>query len=197
MLFDGSIRPIRVRRHILILSGNLAGLITAYRLVPYGFRITVLEPAQHSSPSASQEIFSWSGLPGDWDSSLSEEPSPLILHNFYDSTWSLLQELALDQSEPPFQNIALEFTTTAEQTVSVADPLRLSSVHPIMRLALFKGLAWSDRWHLINFLEKIWEEQPRFAFRHAHRRNLASFSQAISPCVEKNLESAVSFFFRM
>jgi hypothetical protein len=148
-----------VTRHILILSGNLPGLITAYRLIPYGFRMTILEPHSEFPPGASPQHFS--------ESTMSEEPSsshilnghgpPLILHGFYHLTWSLLQELAFAQPSPTFQRVELEFETSEGRTVTLPGAPWLSTLHPIIRLAFFRGLSWSDRWHLLNFLEKKWE----------------------------------------
>jgi hypothetical protein len=149
-----------VTRHILILSGNLPGLITAYRLIPYGYQVTILEPHSDFPTGASTHHPSESNL---YDRPfslhhLSGQSLPLILHGFYHSTWSFLQELALEHPLQPFQRVDLEFGTLGGKTVALPKAQWQSTLHPFIRLALFSGLSWSDRWHLINFLEKKWED---------------------------------------
>ena len=140
-------------RHILILSGNLPGLITAYRLIPYGFQVTILEHDHHFPSGASPQL--------PYESTISRQPffshlltgqaPPLILHGFYHSTWSLLEELALEQPPRFFQKVGLEFVTGSGKTVRLPRVPGPSTLHPIIRLAFFSGLSWSDRWHMIIF----------------------------------------------
>lgn len=148
-----------MKRHVLILSGNLPGLITAYRLIHYGFQMTILEHHSDFTPGTSHQHPSESTISGKPFSFhiLSGHGPPLILHGFYHSTWSFLQELALAQPPQTFQRVELEFGTSGGKTVTLPRAQWLSTLHPIIRLAFFRGLPWSDRWHLINFLEKSWE----------------------------------------
>jgi hypothetical protein len=149
-----------VTRHILILSGNLPGLITAYRLIPYGFRMTILEHHSVFPPADSHQPDSESTLSSGKPVSshiLPGESTSLILHGFYHSTWSFLEELALKTTPQTFQRVDLEFGTSGGKTVTFPRAQWLSTLHPIIRLAFFSGLTWADRWHLINFLEKSWE----------------------------------------
>lgn len=148
-------------RHILILSGNLPGLLTAYRLIPYGFRITILDPHSSLSPTTSSRHLSESTnleYPPP-SQSLSAQSSPLILHRFDQSTWALFQELAFEHASELIQPVDLEFGTSGGKTLTLFKAQGISTLHPIIRLAGFRGLTWSDRWHLINFLEKNWEAQ--------------------------------------
>jgi len=149
-----------VTRHILILSGNLPGLITAYRLIPYGFRVTILEPHNSHAPTTSSRHLSESTEPKDLppSQSLSAQTSPLIFPRFYQTTWALLQELAFEHPSQLIQPVNLEFGTSGGKPLTLANAHGISTLHPIIRLAGFHGLTWSDRWHLINFLEKNWEE---------------------------------------
>lgn len=148
-------------RHILILSGNLPGLLTAYRLIPYGFRITILEPHSTLSPATSSRHLSELTEPvhPQPSQSLSAQTSPLILHRFYQATWTLFQELAFEQASQLIQPVDLEFGASGGQPLRLFKAQGFSTLHPLIRLAGFRGLAWSDRWRLINFLEKKWEEQ--------------------------------------
>lgn len=147
-------------RHVLILSGNFPGLITAYRLIPYGFQITILEHHNDFSPETSPLLSESTVLGKPFSSPIPRgQAPPLILHGFYDSTWSFLQELGLEHPCQSFQRVDLEFGTSGSKTVTLPNAQWLANFHPIIRLAFFSGLTWSDRWHLINFLEQKWEGQ--------------------------------------
>jgi hypothetical protein len=146
-----------VTRHILILGGNLPGLITAYRLIPYGFRITILGHQRDIPPVTSPHPSSEPAVSRNRFSRLCVPYLPLNLHAYYYSTWCLLQELEFEQPPRNFHGVDLEFTTSAGTTIPLSQARWLSTLHPIIRLALFSGLAWPDRWRLINFLEKKWE----------------------------------------
>ncbi|PJA77622.1 MAG: hypothetical protein CO149_08495, partial [Nitrospirae bacterium CG_4_9_14_3_um_filter_51_5] len=90
--------------------------------------------------------------------SLSAQTSPLMLHRFYRATWGLFQELAFEQASQLIQPVDLEFGTSGGKPLTLFNAQGISTLHPIIRLAGFRGLTWPDRWHLINFLEKKWEE---------------------------------------
>ena len=148
-------------RHILILGNNLTGLITAYRLLHYGFHISIIDPPSPAPPTAhegtaqdSTELTKpFSSFPSDTSQSL-----PLILHGFYHSTWALFQELSLEWPPQTFQSVGVEFVTEEKKTMMLPEPSRLAWLHPLARFTSFKGLSWSDRWNIINFLEKQWED---------------------------------------
>jgi hypothetical protein len=148
-----------VTQHILILSGNLPGLITAYRLIPYGFRITILDPHSDYPTDASSEHPPAATVSGKLlrFQTPNGHSAPLILHGFYHATWSFLQELALEDPSNPLERVDLEFVNSEFKTVTLPKARWLSTLHPIIRLAFFSGLTLSDRWHMINFLEKKWE----------------------------------------
>ena len=144
--------------HILILSGNLPGLITAYRLIPYGFQLTILGPPSDCPTDASSQHPPASTVSGKLLSSqaLKGQNTSLILPGFYHSTWSFLQELGLKLPQT-FERVDLEFVTSEARTVTLPKAQWFSTLHPIIRLAFFSGLTVSDRWRMINFLEKKWE----------------------------------------
>ncbi|WNM63942.1 FAD-dependent oxidoreductase [Candidatus Nitrospira neomarina] len=153
--------------HILILSGNLPGLLAAYRLIPYGFRITILEDDNPVSSAPSSPHFAKSIEPDHPPSlqRLTTQPFPLILPRYYHATWELFQELALEHAAQCIQPVNLEFGTSECQTLTLSNAKGIATLHPMIRLAGFRALPWSDRWHLINFLEKKWEE-PRSPDHH-------------------------------
>ena len=171
-------------RHILILNGNLPGLLTGYRLIPYGFRITILEHHGIFSPTTSSHHFSESIEPEHPPpfQSLTTPPSPLILPRFYHATWALLQELALEHGTELIQPVDLEFGTSEGQPLTLPKAQGFSTLHPLIRLAGFRGLTWSDRWHLMNFLEKKWEE-PRSSDHHPDMLTVESWLTAAQQSV--------------
>ena len=154
-------------RHILILSGNLPGLLTAYRLIPYGFRITILDHHSSFFPATPSLHFPESIKPERPASfqSLPTQFSPLILPRFYHATWALFQELAFEHADQLFQPVDLEFGTSEGQPLTLSNAQGIANLHPMIRLAGFRGLTWSDRWALINFIEKKCEE-PRSPDHH-------------------------------
>ena len=188
-------------RHILILSENLPGLITAYRLIHYGFQVTILEHHSDFPSDASRQHPSESTISGKpfFSHALSGHSPPLILHGFYHSTWSLLQELAFPQPRHRFQRVELEFGTSSGKTVTLPRAQWLSPLHPIIRLACFRGLSWSDRWHLINFLEKRWEGHlpPDHNSDTLTVESWLISARQSALALKENLESAVPVFFRM
>ena len=135
-------------RHALILGNNLTGLVTAYRLLQYGFRISVIDPQGHIQSTSPTSV------------SLAAEKTspPLILHGFFHATWALLQELAVPWPSQFSQSVGLEFGIEGRQPITLPKPSRLAWSHPLTRLIFFKNLSWPDRWNIINFLEKQWEE---------------------------------------
>jgi len=149
-----------VTRHILILGNNLTGLVTAYRLLHYGFHISLVDTPDHAQPTGhlgtvQNTVGTTSSPPASPVSG--SESIPLILHGFYHSTWTFLQELSFEWPPQTSQPVELEFAAEGEKPIALPKPLRLAWLPPLARLTFFKGLSWSDRWHVINFLEKKWE----------------------------------------
>ena len=150
-----------MRRHALILGNNLTGLVTAYRLIQYGFHISLIDtprdvqPTDHFTRSPeSIELTS----PIHASTSAKGHTIPLVLHGFYHATWSFLQELSFEWPPQTSQSVGLEFCVEGKKPIALPQPSRLAWLHPLTRLPFFKGLSLVDRWHVINFLEKQWEE---------------------------------------
>ena len=148
-------------RDILILGDNLIGLVTAYRLHHYGYHIGIvdtqcrLQPTGHlETPSESTEPLSLPPTAPPTES----RPIPLILQGFYHSTWALFQELSFEWPPQISQPVCLEIAAEGRKPIALPKPSRLKWLHPFTRFTSFKGLSWSDRWHVINFLEKQWED---------------------------------------
>lgn len=154
-------RAIHVTRHALILGNNLTGLVTAYRLLHYGFHISLIDIQRCAQP---KDHFTGTRESVEPTSHIhastvaKSEATPLVLHGFYHATWALLQELRFEWPTQTSQSVALEFGGDGGKPIAVPPPSWLSWVHPLTRLLFFKGLSWLDRWNVINFLEKQWEE---------------------------------------
>ena len=151
-------------RHALILGNNLTGLVTAYRLLQYGFHISIVDSQSHIQSTSRPSI------------PLGPEKAspPLILHGFYHASWALLQELSFVWPSQFPQSVCLEFETEGKPPIVLPIPSRLAWIHPLTRLTFFKGLSWSDRWNVINFLEKQWEEN-RLSQQHPDIQNVETW----------------------
>jgi hypothetical protein len=150
-----------VIRHALILGNNLTGLVTAHRLLHYGFRISIIDTPYYGlstdhlrAPQESIEQPATTQTPP-----LSNSQSiPLVLHGFYHATWAMLQELSFEWPAQISQSVGLEFGRDGRKPIALPQPSPLTWLHPLTRLPFFKGLSWIDRWNVINFLEKQWED---------------------------------------
>ena len=148
-------------RHVLILGNNLTGLATAYRLLHYGFHISIIDTQSLIRPTGPSRVSLETIGPTSRNNSASiqyNQSIPLILHGFCHTTWALLQELSFEWPSQISQSVCLEFGTEKGKPIALPKPSRLAWLNPLTRLTFFKGLSWSDRWNFINFLEKQWEE---------------------------------------
>ncbi len=145
-------------RHILILGNNLAGLVTAYRLLQYGFHISIADTPISAQPKVFSKAATESVEPTSFPLRSKSKKIPLIFHGFYHATWALSQELLFDWPPQTFQTVQLEFGAAEKTPIGLPKPSRLTWLHPLTRLTFFKGLSWSDRWNIINVLEKQWED---------------------------------------
>ena len=150
-----------MRRHALILGNNLTGLVTAHRLLHYGFRISIIDTPHYGLSTeplrAHQESIEQPAT--TLTSTLSNSQSiPLVLHGFYHATWALLQELSFEWPAQTSQSVSLEFGVEGKKPIALPQPSQFAWLHPLTRLPFFKGLSWKDRWNVINFLEKQWED---------------------------------------
>ncbi len=150
-----------MRRHALILGNNLTGLVTAHRLLHYGFRISIADIQQGIQPTghlrgSHESIKLTTPIPAS--TTAKGQTFPLVLHGFYHATWALLQELSFEWPTQTSQSVALEFGGDGKKPIALPQPSHLTWLHPLTRLPFFKGLSWVDRWNVINFLEKQWEE---------------------------------------
>lgn len=132
-------------RSVLILGGDLTGLLTAYRLLPYGLRVTILE--REPSPAAAHPT---------------DTPFPFCF-GFQTATWNLLQELDIHHVAPPFESAVIEMVGSNGKKIPLPQLKGLFRYHLVPDILAFPGLPWPDRLRLLNFLEKQWETQSDIA----------------------------------
>lgn len=122
---------------VVVLGTTLASLVAAYELARQGYHLTLIEH------------------PG-WADDLSTSEHILGCHR---EMQALLG--ALPGSEPPAREsaIPLEFSLPDGRIVSYRPTTLPRSLHWIAGLVRFRGLSWNDRWQLLSYLERIWEQE--------------------------------------
>lgn len=122
---------------VLILGSTLPGLVIANDLARRGYRVTLIEH------------------PG-WTS---DRLPPTYLLGCHRHTWALLR--SLPPGEPPSEDhiLPLEFRLPGGHIVSYRPTSLPGLLHWIAGLVRFRGLAWQDRWQLLSYLERVWEQE--------------------------------------
>jgi hypothetical protein len=122
---------------VVILGTSLASLVAAYDLARQGYRLTLIE---HPS----------------WANDLSASEHILGCHRELQTLLDGLPGL-----EPPARDPAtpLEFFLPDGRIVSYRATALPGSLHWIAGLVRFRGLSWNDRWQLLSYLERIWEQE--------------------------------------
>ncbi len=167
-------------RQILIFGDNLTGLITAYRLLQYGFHITIINYEHRSNwanPETAQSDHPPTSRGSQYPFRSHEESLPLIVHGFYRSTWTLLQELSFNVFSESACSVDLEIKSLAGSPVLLSRPCYRHWLHPLARFGLCSGLSWSDRIRFINFFEKQWETH-RLPDSNLDNQNVESWLRA-------------------
>jgi glycine/D-amino acid oxidase-like deaminating enzyme len=122
---------------VVILGTTLAGLTAAYELARRGYSLTLIDhPAWTDDHPATEHIL-----------------------GCHTETHALLRSLPGLHSaalEPP---IPLEFFLSDGRIVSYRPTTLPGSLHWIAGLVRFRGLSWNDRWQLLSYLERIWEQE--------------------------------------
>ena len=122
---------------VVILGATLAGLTAAYELARRGYPLTLIEH------------------PG-WTDDLSATEHILGCHT---EIHALLRSLPGVHSAAPESSLPLEFLLTDGRIVSYRPTTLPGSLHWIAGLVRFRGLSWNDRWQLLSYLERIWEQE--------------------------------------
>ncbi|MCS6290706.1 MAG: FAD-dependent oxidoreductase [Nitrospira sp.] len=130
-----------MNRTVLILGGGIAGLTAALHLAADGHTVTVIEQADR--------------LGGR----LCPAPPPLLLEA-HTATWSLLKTLGKDTVTRRLRHTPLEFLQTTGARIQFLHLPLPSPLNTLLGTTLFQGLSMRDRWHLLSFLERTWEQDP-------------------------------------
>jgi len=130
-----------MNRTVLILGGGIAGLTAALHLAADGHAVTVIEQADR--------------LGGR----LCHAPPPLLLEA-HTATWSLLKTLGKDTATRRLRHTPLEFLQATGARIQFLHLPLPSPLNTLLGTTLFQGLSMRDRWHLLSFLERTWEQDP-------------------------------------
>ncbi len=126
---------------VLILGGGIAGLTAALSLAAKGHSVTVVEQAGH--------------LGGR----LWHAPPPILLEA-HTATWSLIKTLGQDAVTRQLRHTPLEFLQSTGARIQFLHLPLPSPLNTLLGTTLFQGLSMRDRWHLLSFLERTWEQDP-------------------------------------
>ncbi len=122
---------------VVILGTSLASLVAAYELARQGYHLTLIE---HPS----------------WADDLSASEHILGCHREIQALLGALRGLECRARGPA---TPLEFSLPDGRIVSYRPTTLPGSLHWIAGLVRFRGLSWSDRWQLLSYLERIWEQE--------------------------------------
>lgn len=126
---------------VLILGGGIAGLTAALSLAAKGHSVTVIEQADHVGGR------------------LWHAPPPILLEA-HTATWSLIKTLGQDAVTRQLRHTPLEFLQSTGARIQFLHLPLPSPLNTLLGTTLFQGLSMRDRWHLLSFLERTWEQDP-------------------------------------
>ncbi len=126
---------------VLILGGGIAGLTAALSLAAKGHSVTVIEQA------------------GRLGGRLWHAPPPILLEA-HTATWSLIKTLGRDAITRQVRHTPLEFLQSTGARIQFLHLPLPSPLNTLLGTTLFQGLSMRDRWHLLSFLERTWEQDP-------------------------------------
>ncbi|ODT45363.1 MAG: hypothetical protein ABS70_03320 [Nitrospira sp. SCN 59-13] len=128
-------------RSVLILGGGIAGLTAALSLAAKHYSVTIIEQGAHLGGRM------WHG------------PPPILLEA-HGATWSLIKTLGQDALTQPLRHTPLEFLQSTGARIQFLHLPLPSPLNTLLGTTLFQGLSMRDRWHLLSFLERTWEQDP-------------------------------------
>ncbi|MGB0909195.1 MAG: FAD-dependent oxidoreductase, partial [Nitrospirales bacterium] len=146
---------------VLIIGGGLSGLTTAFRLRSLGYHITLVDQGrlgdtEHFTPLTHAKPHTISLPPTNAEGN-NPNSFPMVIHGFHHATWALLKDLGTDSLFESYPSVNLEFLVNGQSPIEFKPYPLPSPLHILIRLLLFKGMPYTDRWELIKKLEQLWE----------------------------------------
>ncbi len=126
---------------VVILGGGIAGLTAALHLHAGGHTVTVIEQAANIGGR------------------LCHAPPPILLEA-HTATWSLLHSLGKEAITRRLRHTPLEFLQSTGARIQFLHLPLPSPLNTLLGTTVFQGLSMRDRWHLLSFLERTWEQDP-------------------------------------
>jgi squalene-associated FAD-dependent desaturase len=134
---------------VLIVGGGPAGLAAALKLSARGYRITLIEHDTHLGGRLSS-----GGAAGLCDS------LPPVFMGHQRATLALMKELGTAGAAALNRSLRLEFQFPGGRLACLMQPRLPAPFHTILGLMLFGGLPASDRWRMLDVIERSWEGDP-------------------------------------
>lgn len=137
-------------RTALIVGGGPAGLTAAWRLATQGYAVTLIERSERlggrllcSGPDTDQF-----------------HAIPPVFMGHQTATLALLKALGTADPTVSSRNLRLEFQLPGGRLACLMQPWLPAPLHTIIGLLLFGGLPLTDRWRLLDVIERSWEGDP-------------------------------------
>lgn len=136
-------------RTVLIVGGGLAGLVAALRLSAHRYAVTLIEQDRRLGGRL---------VAGASDGSWDAIPSVIMGHHV--AMLGLLKELGTGDRAAFSNSLRLEFQLPGGHLSYLTHPWLPAPFHTLASILLFGGLSWSDRWRLLDVIERSWEGDP-------------------------------------
>jgi squalene-associated FAD-dependent desaturase len=147
-----------MKRTVLVIGGGPAGITAALQLSTHGYAVTLVEEARElggrllASAPASAENFTG---PGEATDAL-----PPVILGCHEATLALCKTLGTTEHLQFFRRLRYEFLAPDDRTARLRRPLAPAPLHALLSLATFKGLSLRDRWRILGWIERTWEQDP-------------------------------------
>ena len=153
-----------MKPNVLVLGDSLAGLVTAWRLSLADFRVTLLK-LDDTPHKATLSLFSTkqrqslnSTFEEDTNRFMCDPSEPIIFQGPCPHTESLWKELGESLPTLNWNPVSLE-SQTASAIAHFSQPWLPAPLNTIWGISTFSAFTYRQRWHLLSFLEKVWEGQ--------------------------------------
>lgn len=137
-------------RTVLIIGGGAAGLAAAVRLSTKHYAVTLLEQYDRVGGRL---------LAGSVDTDRLDALPPVLMGH-HRATLALLNELGTADRISLPDNLRFEFLLPGGHLVGLMQPWLPAPFQTIAGLLLFGGLPLTDRWRLLDIIERSWEGDP-------------------------------------